>query len=438
MILINSWLYLTYNNKLCYSTIKLIIIKKPTVGYKIDKSILKTPRVADVLLKHHDIKHSRPRAKDIRLKLRLLSSKAPDISHHLFSQHYATIKMTDPQNTTDMPEILAAAEAGSYEDVDKLLKQGVDPNTVGDSGKTALHIAAGNGLSDITNLLLENNASPRLDSSQGLPIHAAIRCNKPGIVSLYLERYPLQTKKAREELHHHLCIAAKNGDLDVVKVLLAHKVPTRLPGKGSALLSAAEVDKMEVCDFLLKHEIAHRPILARSLGHLDLEPVHGKRFFQWGVETWSPQLVGVFLKNLPYLCHARTDDGSPCFFRAVHEMKVLVAEEFFKHGLDIEMKNRSGQRALHIAVQRAEYYANQALESAEKPMSRQRKVDKVTAKSMIELLLENGASIAAKDDWGRTPLYYTKDTTLKEFMRRKSKPLKSRGLIYLLARQTSS
>lgn len=72
VILINSWQYLRYNNKLCYSTIKMILTKNQQLQ---DRSILKTPRVTDVLLKHHDIEYSRPRAKDIRLKLRPLSEK---------------------------------------------------------------------------------------------------------------------------------------------------------------------------------------------------------------------------------------------------------------------------------------------------------------------------------------------------------------------------
>lgn len=340
--------------------------------------------------------------------------------------------MADSQ-TTDIAEMFAAIDAENYVRVDELLKQGVDPNAVSESGTTALYVAACS--SAITNLLLENNGRPQLDAFNELPIHTAIRCNIPGVVSLYLEKYPLN-KKARVEFYDQLCHAAGCGHLDVVRILLAHKVPTFISGKRSPLYWAAEIGSLVVCDILLKHEITHRSILARSFGYLDIDPVPGESLFLSVVETYNAQLVGVFLDNLPYLCDAMANGNDPCFFRAVHAMEVDVAREFLKHGTDIERKNRSGQRALHIAVQRAEYYADRALEPVnERPMSRSRTVDKTTTKEMIELLLENGASIDAKDNWGRDPLYHTTDATLKEFMQKNAKPPKGRGVINLLVKQ---
>lgn len=53
-----------------------------------------------------------------------------------------------------------AAGTGSFTIVQKLLATDIDPNSADEMGRTALHIAACKGYSDIVSLLITSGANP--------------------------------------------------------------------------------------------------------------------------------------------------------------------------------------------------------------------------------------------------------------------------------------
>ncbi|CAG7719105.1 unnamed protein product [Allacma fusca] len=81
----------------------------------------------------------------------------------------------------------AAANAKNIPVLTKLLESGTDPNASDELGRTALHIAACKGFSEVVRLLLQSGANPnRKDSVGNTPLHLAACTNHFDVVTCLL------------------------------------------------------------------------------------------------------------------------------------------------------------------------------------------------------------------------------------------------------------
>ncbi|XP_060553945.1 ankyrin repeat domain-containing protein 39-like [Ruditapes philippinarum] len=118
--------------------------------------------------------------------------------------------------------IWTAALDGSYEDVVKFLEKKNDPVDKCDaSGYTALHYASRNGHTRICKLLLDNNASPNIQTRSGgvTPLHRAAYCGHTDIVELLLKHGAdplIADSDGKLPLHK----AAEKGFAPVVEILV--------------------------------------------------------------------------------------------------------------------------------------------------------------------------------------------------------------------------
>ncbi|KAJ5927180.1 hypothetical protein N7516_008953 [Penicillium verrucosum] len=286
-------------------------------------------------------------------------------------------KSKEPQTSEN---IIVAADHGRLDLVTALLEGGADPNTVDEIGTSPLHNAAKGGHWHIARLLLEKNASPRIeDGNRATPLRLAVKAGHQEIVRLLLECDPLISETKERETYRLLRIAAALGYTEIVQLFLDCNTPTLgSNGEETALHLAAAKGHHVVCELLLNHDKA----LTRSLWDRMTGP---------SLEVYSKDYVG----NTPFAYavekgHERTVE---VFLRSYPEMI------FLNHGTDIELKDKQGRRALHVAI------------SAEN-------MGYVTgATEIIKLLLEHGASVDAKDKDGHNTEYYSNNPKTRMMLR---------------------
>ncbi|KAJ5470720.1 hypothetical protein N7530_008077 [Penicillium desertorum] len=142
------------------------------------------------------------------------------------------------------------------------------PNTVDEVGTSALHNAAKGGHWDIARLLLEKNASPRIeDGNRRTPLRLAVKEGHERLVRLFLECDP-PTTETKAEASRHLRVAAAFGFTEIVKLFLDCGAPTlSANGQETALHLAAARGHPDVCDLLLMHDKSlNRSLWARIAG----------------------------------------------------------------------------------------------------------------------------------------------------------------------------
>jgi ankyrin repeat protein len=124
-----------------------------------------------------------------------------------------------PPTSTAPPAIVKAAQKGNVDAVRSLLESDVDPDAA-HQGLTALHIAVGQGQTEMVELLLEKGANvDARQQAQATPLHIAASTGNEAIVRLLLAREPevnAQDHKGRTPL----MAAASNGHTEIVHQLL--------------------------------------------------------------------------------------------------------------------------------------------------------------------------------------------------------------------------
>lgn len=104
-----------------------------------------------------------------------------------------------------------AAMAGDIAEVERLLAEGVDVNTMDNLGRTALHYAALRGDSSIVNLLIANNANLESEDNFGnTPLAAAQFAKQQQVVTVLEQQVEQQTAKSASLRKKALAVRAKN------------------------------------------------------------------------------------------------------------------------------------------------------------------------------------------------------------------------------------
>nr|ASM90225.1 potassium channel AKT1 [Sesuvium portulacastrum] len=100
----------------------------------------------------------------------------------------------------------------------RLLKQGVDPNESEDNGRTALHIAASNGSQKCVHLLLDYGADPDCKDQEGsTPLWEAMKGGHEAVVKLLRDH---GANICAGDVGLYACIAAEQNNLDLLKTIV--------------------------------------------------------------------------------------------------------------------------------------------------------------------------------------------------------------------------
>ncbi|KAJ8422233.1 hypothetical protein Cgig2_013412 [Carnegiea gigantea] len=157
-----------------------------------------------------------------------------------FGESLAEIERMIGRGKLDVPLSLCfAARRGDDILMQRLLKQGLDPNESEDSGRTALHIAASNGSVKCVRLLLDYGADPDCRDQEGsVPLWEAMQGGHDGVVKL-LQDYGANIRAG--DVGQYACMAAQQNNLDLLKKIVRYGGDVTLPAVATTYLPQGEL-----------------------------------------------------------------------------------------------------------------------------------------------------------------------------------------------------
>jgi hypothetical protein len=172
----------------------------------------------------------------LRLTLLLFRSKTP--------RHLATTKLADTAVSSDEDMVRA------------LITQGGDINTVNHAGQTPLHLAAHQGNTAVTKILLEQGAEVDVvETTAGYtPLHYAARHGHTDLCELLI-RFGADPDTLTGNMETPLHLAIKKGQAGVVAVLLKYRASLKIKNRvGLTPLQQAEhLKNSEIVDLINQH-----------------------------------------------------------------------------------------------------------------------------------------------------------------------------------------
>lgn len=135
-------------------------------------------------------------------------------------------------NTLGLPAVSLLVSQNKESFLDDLVDQGADISALSKQKNTVLHIAAGQGKSDLVKKLVEKYKVPFSKDILGqTPIHyAADRKNNP-LLSFLVKAYPEHVDDKDNNKETALFLATRKNDIHNIRVLLKAKANPRLVNK---------------------------------------------------------------------------------------------------------------------------------------------------------------------------------------------------------------
>ena len=250
----------------------------------------------------------------------------------------------DPNGRTALHE---AVDAGHYKSVDRLLRGGADPNIQDDRlRQTSLHRAAESENEPITKRLLLSKADPNLrDAAGDTPLHAALK-------SPHMKREPLDTVNA---------MIAHDAKLDMAD----------MQERSTPLHIAAQTNKINCAQRLIQH--LAKPNLEDKNGNTPLH--HAAKH--------SAEMTETLLYGGADLHHQNHQGMTPLHQAALCNQPA-TSDHLIKRGADPNSRNSNNQTPLHLAAYCGSH-------------------------ETVNKLIVNGANVHSRDEYGKTPLHEASD-----------------------------
>ena len=318
-----------------------------------------------------------------------------------------------------------AADKSHYDVMEILLKHGAKVNALDSTGQTALHRCAGSDNLQACRILLNFAADPSIVSLQGYT--AAQLAASDGVAKLLAEEPTANNPAAGTDVEYQLLEAAKAGDMELVKRIVAehpHIVNCRdLDGRHSTPLHfAAGYNRVGVVEFLLS-KVAD--VHAKDKG--GLVPLHNA--CSYGHYEVTELLVK----------HGASVNVSDLWkFTPLHEAaakgKYEIVRLLLRHGADPSKKNRDGHTPIDL-VKEGDQDVLDLLKGDSSLLDAAKKGNIVRVKKLLtpenvncrdsqgrnstplhlaagynnlevaEYLLDNGSDVNAQDKGGLIPLH---------------------------------
>ena len=301
-------------------------------------------------------------------------------------------------------QLLDAVKAGDLGRVKALLTEGVDVQARDENGRTALHMAAYRGHSEVADLLVAQGADVNATSDKGeTPLHCSgvLRCHPDIFLQHGVGRPFEQEVKTRQAVAQRLLshgakvdtvaaycwtpldLAAYCGNRGVAELLLAQGASvSAVDSEGNTPLHVAVFGRTRVAELLLDESTADNPHGCSAVMHCHAYPMDAAG--PAGDEIGSKKLLRIVAKShgkelqLGLVCDPERGKKRQPLDDAAKGRRE-VAELLLTQGADANAKTFSGWTPLHYAA--ALGYAH-----------------------MAEVLLPRGADVGIKDNAGRTPL----------------------------------
>ena len=310
-------------------------------------------------------------------------------SIQLLIQHGGNVNAQDEEGLTPLHSI--AIKRGQHKKAQCLVEAGALPNTQCNSGKTPLHYACEEGLLETARALIGANPNV-VDKSNHTPLHSAIRCNSPAVVSWLIQEAGAKIHGYVEKPFFHAIAFDIGTSCMMPSALIQLGIgPWETDSKGNTAMHYCcrqKCDDDKVVDGVREVEyrfefldelMNHSPALLMVKNHEGATPLHSAC-------TWSAELVGRLVRQHDAELTSTDRFGRTPLAVAVMSGNAAVVEELLllilqkrDHGLLLEQINPDGWTALHGAA-----------------LLRHSKA--------VELLLGAGAQVNAKNRLGRTPM----------------------------------
>ena len=277
---------------------------------------------------HSDHKMQRSHALLIVCALPILQSvTAPPLSAKPTGKHQHVETRKSPDTINDLPQLQRAAQLGDTEELLLLLGSGVDPDALGETGYTALIIAANNNQVAAAKILLAHGAAVnRCGRNAMTALHAASAQGHAAMVEFLCEHGASVTAAADPHGYTALLFAAMGGHATLIPLLLA---------RGSQLDARAKTGYTPL------HLAAYHDRADAAIALLD----GGASTSSCGKEGFTPLHLAAF--------------GG----------RAAMAELLMAHGgADVSATTKEGNTALHVAAYRGHADAARVLLDAGAPI----------------------------------------------------------------------
>ncbi|PNP84089.1 hypothetical protein FNYG_02777 [Fusarium nygamai] len=280
--------------------------------------------------------------------LEALISKIPDLKafswpaafmHRLTSTGQDTVLATVLSSGSDInrigpywgcPPTLIAAWRNRVSTLDLILRSDPKPDlTIEDNTGDNLLIAAVRlGNPEVVKLIVDAGADTKNGRKAHDLVRAAVRSGSHEVVRILVEAGAKLEMEAEDE-QSPLSLAAANGLVECVRVLLEHKAdPDANSSYGTALYAAVEKEHLDVVRLLLEHD--PKP-------SMDIAPPNKDSLFIRAICTGNIELVSLLIKHgakIDYVDPLESFNKSP-LSRAVREGNLDMVKLLIDNGADI-------------------------------------------------------------------------------------------------------
>jgi len=308
-------------------------------------------------------------------------------------------------------DIHHAAHAGDVNLIKKALDAGDDINAVAPDGSTPLSLAVKEDHWDSVVLLCEKGADPDIYPLTEEPaLHKASRVGPPRAVQAILDNDPDPALSTWQKGNSPLKVAADEGRLDIMEVLLPHSstdLEARNNNGWAVLHAAAEYGYTEMvkrlleagADIEVRTNHGSTPLkLAAGEGHLDIvrylveqgadiQTANDEQFtaLHDAVSAQQRDITEYLVENAPNLVNVSQHTGwTPLQMAATLGYTGIVRTLVDAPNVDLELTNQDGHTPLHLAA-------------------------RVGSTGSVRALVKAGADVNAKTPDGKTPLDIAKE-----------------------------
>ena len=337
---------------------------------------------------------------------------------------YLVVKYPQHVNTRGgcyVTPLFAAMAGRHFPTVELLRYNGADVNVRRDDGKTPLHSAAWYGDLEVVRLLLDYKVDVRVKArdvdnwtvmhyvSHGPHSTFPVKPHYgpqllPDVARLLLEHGAGADVNTRDdEGSTPLYLAAENGRLQVVRMLLEHGANVGAEdnqGK-TPLHGAAKAGRVEVVRMLLEHG-----------ANVGAEDNQGKTPLHGAVKDGWVEVVRMLLEHGANV-GAEDNQGKTPLHGAAEDGMVEVVRMLLEHGANVGAEDNQDKTPLHGAVKDGwvevvrmllEHGANIGAEDNQGKTPLHGAAENWTVQ-VVRVLLEHGANVGVEDSQGRTPLH---------------------------------